>query len=97
VLRTTGAGCLKELGLDHKAAIGLFRMLDDAGTKKVPIEELECGIMQLKSNPTNLHVSTLMYESKRILMRVNTLSQLVQERFDCLYADLSNPPDDSAT
>jgi hypothetical protein len=91
VLHGAGADCLATLGLEVPTAKGLFCMLDADNNGRVRIEELACSIMQLKSNPAGLHVATVMYESKKILMRVDALSQQLQHKFARLYTDTGMP------
>jgi len=92
VLHGDGAECLATLGLEAPVAKGLFGMLDADHNGRVRIEELACSIMQLKSNSAGLHVATVMYESKKILMSVKALSRQLQYQFACLYSDEVGAP-----
>jgi len=91
VLQGAGAKCLASLGLEVSVVKGLFSMLEADGHGRVRIDELACSIMQLKADPAGLHVATVMYESKKILMSVKALSQLMQNKFAHLYSDMGVP------
>jgi len=78
------AAMLEPLKMDAEQLEGLAKILDSDDVGTVCIEELVLSIMQLKgsANP----VATMMYDSKRITVRMNQLSRFVDDCFTHLQA-----------
>jgi len=81
ILETRGEMHLNKVGLDVSAAVGVFNMLDADNVGTVPVDELACGLLQLKGNTESVHFATVMYENKRLISRINKLSQNMQSEF----------------
>eukprot|EP00419_Tripos_fusus_P083320 CAMPEP_0172937436 /NCGR_PEP_ID=MMETSP1075-20121228/222523_1 /TAXON_ID=2916 /ORGANISM="Ceratium fusus, Strain PA161109" /LENGTH=105 /DNA_ID=CAMNT_0013798811 /DNA_START=5 /DNA_END=322 /DNA_ORIENTATION=+ len=86
ILQDKGITHLKKVGLDINAVLGVFNMLDAEETGTVLVDEIACSLMQLKGNTENVHFATVMYENKRLMTRINKLSQHLQSEFDDLKA-----------
>merc|ERR1719461_319826 len=87
VLHGKGAPHLKKLGLQLETVLGLFKLLDKAEANRVSIEELVCGVMELKRNPASLNMVTTMYESQRILLQINALKAYTEDQFARITMD----------
>jgi len=83
---------LKKLDLNIETALGIFKLRQQKETYGVNIDDFICSMMQVKGNPTSIHVVTLMYESQRIISHVDDLSARVQTMFDHLCDEDSLSP-----
>jgi len=86
ILIGNGAELLEKLALDMDQVTGAFRLLDAEDKGIASIDEFMCSLVQLKGNPNSIHVSTLMYENRRILMRLTKISELCQQGFASITA-----------
>jgi len=77
---------LKKLELSKETALGIFEMLD-TGIGGVDVDEFVLSLMQVKGKPAGIHIVTMMYENKRLIHRIHTVSDSVQMLTDAL----SNP------
>jgi len=80
VLTGEGAGLLKGFGLQLPVAKALFRMLDVEDSRAVEVDEYINGLVHLKGNATTIHMASLMYQSKRMLFKMQRISALVEDR-----------------
>merc|ERR1712008_304072 len=80
VMTGEGASLLKSLGLQLPVAKALFRLLDVEDTRAVDVDEYIYGLLRLKGNAANIHMATLMYQSKRVLFKLQRIATLVEER-----------------
>lgn len=80
VLSGDGAGLLKSLGLQVSAAKALFRLLDVEDMRAVEVDEFVYGLLHLKGNSTTIHMTTLMYQSKRLLSKMLNIQTLIEEK-----------------
>jgi len=78
ILEDKGLVHLNKVGLDLAVAVDVFKMLDAEGVGTVLVDELACSLLQLKAIPESVHVATVMCENKRLLTRINKLSQHMQ-------------------
>jgi len=75
---------LKFLELDVHEARGLFQLLDVDENGKVSVDEFVIGMMRLKGVAKGVDVATLMYENKKLYVRVVALAKFTEERFQNL-------------
>jgi len=87
ILEGKGEAHLKKLGLELEAVLGLFKLLDKTETNRVSINELISGLIELKHNPANLSVVTMMYESQRILFQISALRLYTEKQFARITMD----------
>jgi len=85
---------LKLMGLDVMEARGLFQLLDVDETKEVDIEEFVTGMMRLKGTAKGTDVATVMYENKRIIVRLSAFMRYVEDYFQMLGECLELRPAD---
>jgi len=83
ILSQDGSDILSNLKLNVQTALGIFKM-ELGGKECGDIDDFICSLAQLKGNPSNIHVLSMMYESKRIMSRISALSELVQAGFTSL-------------
>jgi len=81
ILSQDGSDILNNLKLNLQTALGIFKMTALGGQDCADINDFVCSLVQLKGNPSNIHVVSMMYESKRIMSRISALSELVQAGF----------------
>jgi len=81
---------LKILGLDVSETRGLFQLLDIDEQAVVSIEEFVLSMMRLKGNAKGVDLATVMYENKRITVRLTAFMRYVEDYFKQL-ADLLDP------
>eukprot|EP00419_Tripos_fusus_P078911 CAMPEP_0172935424 /NCGR_PEP_ID=MMETSP1075-20121228/221508_1 /TAXON_ID=2916 /ORGANISM="Ceratium fusus, Strain PA161109" /LENGTH=195 /DNA_ID=CAMNT_0013796783 /DNA_START=229 /DNA_END=816 /DNA_ORIENTATION=+ len=92
LLKTTCQHYLTSLDLELEAALDMFKMLDTDDTDTGSIDEFVCGLLQLKGNPDNIHVATMMYENKRIMLRISRLTKIVETNFTRLLTQEGELP-----
>mmetsp|Transcript_22520 Transcript_22520/g.43837 ORF Transcript_22520/g.43837 Transcript_22520/m.43837 type:complete len:168 (-) Transcript_22520:303-806(-) len=80
VLTGDGAHHFKALGIQLPVAKALFRLLDVEDARAVAVDEYIYGLLHLKGNAATIHMATLMYQSKRLLFKVQRISNLVEDR-----------------
>lgn len=74
---------LNLLGLDVSETRGLFQLLDIDDDQEVSIDELVHGIMRLKGSAKGLDLATVMFENKKIHVRMDGFMRFVEDQF-CL-------------
>lgn len=79
VLKGSGASILKQLGLELWVAQALFRLLDAEDEGAVVIDEYVYGLLNLKGNAQNIHMSSLEHQSKRIVTKVQGMANLLEQ------------------
>merc|ERR1712037_474275 len=79
VLTGEGAHHFKALGIQLPVAKALFRLLDVEDARAVEVDEYIYGLLHLKGNAATIHMATLMYQSKRLLFKVQRISALVED------------------
>jgi len=82
---------LHHLGIDISEAKGLFQLLDLDDVKAVDIDELVSGIMRMKGGATGLDLATVMFENKKVYMRLNAFMHFVEDRFQEVGQQLGAP------
>lgn len=75
---------LKFMELDVQEARGLFQLLDVDESGYVSVDEFVIGMMRLKGAAKGVDVATLMYENKKLYVRVVALAKFTEERFQNL-------------
>jgi len=80
VMTGEGASLLKSLGLQLAMAKALFRLLDVEDVGAVDVDEYIYGLLRLKGNAATIHMSALMYQTKRMLFKVHHVAALVEDR-----------------
>jgi len=80
---------LKFLELDIQETRGLFQLLDVDEKDEVGIEEIVMGMMRLKGAAKGVDIATLMYENKRIFVRLAAFMHYVEDNFMVLNQMLS--------
>uniref|UniRef100_A0A7S1M2X7 EF-hand domain-containing protein n=1 Tax=Alexandrium catenella TaxID=2925 RepID=A0A7S1M2X7_ALECA len=83
----------KVMGLDVTEARGLFQLLDVDEMKEVDIEEFVTGMMRLKGNAKGTDVAAVMYENKRIIVRLSAFMRYVEDYFGMLAENLDIRPE----
>jgi len=79
---------LKFLEIDIYEARGLFQLLDVDETGAVEIDEFVVGMMRLKGAAKGVDVATLMYENKKIFVRLVAFMKFVEDNFRALGQSL---------
>jgi len=79
---------LKFLEIDIYEARGLFQLLDVDETGAVDIDEFVVGMMRLKGAAKGVDVATLMYENKKIFIRLVAFMKFVEDNFHALGQSL---------
>jgi len=69
------------LGLDVSEARGLFQLLDIDDDQEVSIEELVHGITRLKGGAKGLDLATVMFENKKVHLRLDAFMHFVEDQF----------------
>ena len=72
---------LRFLELDVLEARGLFQLLDVEGKHVVDIDEFVVGMMRLKGTAKGVDVATLMYENKKVFVRLVAFMKYVEDNF----------------
>merc|ERR1712136_663724 len=72
---------LRFLELDVLEARGLFQLLDVEGKHVVDIDEFVVGMMRLKGAAKGVDVATIMYENKKIFVRLVAFMKYVEDNF----------------
>jgi len=72
---------LRFLELDVLEARGLFQLLDVEGKHVVDIDEFVVGMMRLKGTAKGVDVATLMYENKKVFVRLVAFIKYVEDNF----------------
>lgn len=83
---------LKFLEIDVQEARGLFQLLDVDESGCVNIDEFVFGMMRLKGAAKGVDVATLMYETKKIYVRLVALAKFMEDSFQLLTTDTSSSP-----
>jgi len=89
ILAGDGAHFPKQLGLETASMLSLFKLVDAnaSGSDCRSVERLVCGLMEIKQNPSHFHTVSLMYESQKIIGRINRLSRDLDRQFSRLVMD----------
>jgi hypothetical protein len=74
-----GSKGLRSIGLDVYVAKALFRLLDTEDRDSVDVDEYIDSLRNISGNATNMHQATIVYQNKRMLLRINRLEQHLQE------------------
>merc|ERR1712217_328483 len=74
-----GVGHLRILGLSASEAQGLFTLIDIEETHQVSIDELVLGMMRMKSGSKGLDLATLMYENKKIMVKLTAFMNFMED------------------
>jgi len=82
---------LRVLGMDVSETLGLFQLLDMDEAGWVSIEEFVGGMMRVKGGAKGVQVATILYESKRIVVRLSALMRFVEDRLDAFETALNVP------
>mmetsp|Transcript_71116 Transcript_71116/g.164432 ORF Transcript_71116/g.164432 Transcript_71116/m.164432 type:complete len:131 (+) Transcript_71116:601-993(+) len=73
---------LKALHMEKEEAVGLFHLLDFDAMGQVSVDEFVFALVKLKSKTSKaVDMATVMYENKRILLRMATFMKFVEENF----------------
>jgi len=75
---------LNTLGLDMQEAHGLFTLLDLSGSGEVSIDEFVNTLMRLKGSAKALDLATLIYENKRIMVKMSGFMRYVRAQFESI-------------
>merc|ERR1712066_793451 len=70
---------LQILGLGVSEARGIFKLLDLDCRDMVSINELVLGLMRLTGHAKGVDIATLMYENKRIMMRLTAFMHYMED------------------
>merc|ERR1719386_624220 len=65
------SACFNLLQIDVTEAKGLFQLLDIDESGEVGIEEFVMGCMRLKGAAKSIDLATMLYENKRMAMKIN--------------------------
>merc|ERR1719362_711520 len=87
VITGTGSQFPTLLGLQSASMLSLFRLLDSSGCEQLNVNELMCGLMEIKHDPAHLQTAAAMYESQRILFRINGLSRYLESQFSRILGE----------
>merc|ERR1719517_41882 len=79
---------LKALGLDIHQARSFFKLLDMDMSNEVDIEEFVQGLMRLRGWAKGVDVATIMYENKRLFMRLKQFMRDVDGNFKRLTKNM---------
>lgn len=79
---------LRDLCLDRSAAISTFRLLDADNKRLLEVDQFIYGLMQVKGNPGNVHIASMMYQGKRVLQVLSDLTDMIEERVIPLAAGM---------
>merc|ERR1712039_885214 len=70
---------LQILGLGVSETRGLFKLLDLDGRDMVSIDELVLLLMRLTGSAKGLDMATIMYENKKMMMRLVAFMRFVED------------------
>merc|ERR1712046_305116 len=76
---------LASLGLQVHEARGLFRLLDTRNLKRINLDAFILGCMKLKAG---VNVATLMYENKKLMMKMNRIEKDIRQLHDVVLEQL---------
>jgi len=79
VLKGDGKQYLEMMGLQVQNSIGLLKLLDTEEAGCVLIEEFLCSLSQLQAENMSVHMTTTIYESRKILQSIAALRRLMEE------------------
>lgn len=82
-----GSKGLRSIGLDIHVAKALFKLLDTEDRDSVDVDEYLNSLRNIAGNATSMHQATIVYQNKRMLLRINRLEQHLQE-----LLSLQHPP-----
>jgi len=86
-LLTQNDALMDKLELNISTALGIFKMLQRERSTHVDVDEFICSLVQVKGNPTGIHVVTMMYETKRIIHRIDALQEQLNVSLDTLLGE----------
>jgi len=79
VLKGEGSIHLEGMGIDVQTALGLLKMLDTEDVGCIHVDEFLCSLSQLQAENMSVHMTTTIYESKKILQSIAGLRRLMEE------------------
>jgi hypothetical protein len=79
-----GAKALNDLKLDIASMKALFKLVDAEDRDSVSIDDFCAGIVHLKGNTSSVHMAMLLFQSRRLLVRLDKLGRTTESRLQTL-------------
>jgi len=79
MLKGEGKHHLESMGVEVQTALGLLKMLDTEDTGYIHVDEFLCSLSQLQAENMSVHMTTTIYESKKILQSIAALRRSMEE------------------
>jgi len=79
VLKGKGNDHLESMGIELQTALGMLKMLDTEDSGCIHVDEFLCSLSQLQAENMSVHMTTTIYESKKILHSIAALRRLMEE------------------